>query len=61
MGTKLKIIRISKGLAQGYVAKQLGITQTTLSRKEGDKAKFTAEELITLCLLYGVDCRDLKD
>lgn len=61
MGMKLKLIRLAKGISQGYVAKMLGITQTTLSRKENGKSKFTADELIELCVLYNIDVRELAE
>lgn len=62
MGLRLKAIRVSKGITQKYVAKYLGVTQATLSRKEAGESNFTAEELIRLCMLYEInDVRNLLD
>ena len=51
----LKAFRKSAGLTQGEVAARLGVTQQTLSALERNAQKVSAERLLQLLGILGVD------
>lgn len=61
MGTKLKLIRIEKGMTQRFVASKIGLTGSQLCNFERGKGRISAEALIKLCVLLDVDIRTLAD
>ena len=48
IGTRVKMIRITKGVSQTELAKQIGVTQTHLSNIENGRAGLTIPNLIKL-------------
>lgn len=61
MGKKLKAIRVLKGHQAKEVAEFLGISVTSLWRKEREVTEFSGVEVAKLCVLYDVDIRELLD
>lgn len=54
-GAILRQIRLSKGLTQEAVARQLGYRANWLCRVEKGKRKLTVQTLVELCKIYGVE------
>ena len=54
MNERLKKVRKSLKLSQEFVAKQLGMTRTTIVAIEADTRKVTTNELTMFSNLYGV-------
>lgn len=48
IGTRVKMLRITKGVSQTELAKQIGVTQTHLSNIENGRAGLTIPNLIKL-------------
>ena len=48
IGTRVKMLRITKGISQTELAKQIGVTQTHLSNIENGRAGLTIPNLIKL-------------
>ena len=48
IGTRVKMLRITKGISQTELAKQIGVTQTHLSNIENGRAGLTILNLIKL-------------
>jgi transcriptional regulator with XRE-family HTH domain len=48
IGTRVKMLRITKGVSQTELAKQIGVTQTHLSNIENGRAGLTIPNLIRL-------------
>ena len=48
IGTRVKMIRITKGVSQTELAKEIGVTQTHLSNIENGRAGLTIPNLIKL-------------
>lgn len=46
---------VEKGYSQKVIAKEIGISQTTLSKKMQGKADFTVTEMVTLMYLLGIE------
>jgi transcriptional regulator with XRE-family HTH domain len=63
---KLRFYRLSCGLSQEAVAKEIGIKRTTVTAIENGDRKILAEELIDFSKIYGIpvetllndDCED---
>ena len=51
IGTRVKMLRITKGVSQTELAKQIGVTQTHLSNIENGRAGLTIPNLIKLWIL----------
>lgn len=51
---RLQQIIEASGLKKNYIAKMLGITAETLSRKIRNKADFTSREIKRLCDILGI-------
>lgn len=58
-GTKLRNIRIQKGLSQIEVANSVGLEQSTYSRIESDHSEPKAAVLMKLAKFYHVDIHSL--
>ena len=58
---RLQEIIADRGLKKNYIAKMLGITAETLSRKIRNKADFTSREIKELCTLLGIDTLEEKE
>jgi transcriptional regulator with XRE-family HTH domain len=56
-GTKIRLIRLSRGLNQEGVAKELGIKQNAYSKIETNQSKISDEKLATI---FGVSAEDIK-
>jgi transcriptional regulator with XRE-family HTH domain len=54
-GTKLRNIRLQKGLSQAEVANAIGLDQSTYSRIESDQSELKAGTLLKLAKFYQVD------
>lgn len=59
MNTRLKQARKSLKLSQEFVAKQMGMTRTTIVAIESGNRKVTTEELDKFSELYGVSIEEL--
>lgn len=57
--SKMKLIRMKKGLKQNQVAKLLGVTKSYLSMIENNSVKPTDEILIKLSKIYEVHAKEL--
>lgn len=53
--TKLKKLRLEKGLTQQIVAEKLGVTRATISNYEKGKRSPHIKELQKLAVIYGTD------
>ena len=58
-GTKLRNIRLQKGLSQAEVANAIGLDQSTYSRIESDQSELKARILMKLAKFYEVDINAL--
>lgn len=58
-GTKLRNIRLQKGLSQAEVANAIGLDQSTYSRIESDLSEPKASILMKLAKYYQVDVSTL--
>ena len=54
-GTKLRNIRLQKGLSQAEVANAIGLDQSSYSRIESDQSELKARILMKLAKYYKVD------
>lgn len=54
MNERLKIYRNTLGLSQQYIAKQLGVSRTTITAIESGERKVNAQELDMFSRIYGV-------
>lgn len=54
-GTKIRLLREQKSWDQGYLAKELGISQPALSKIESDQTKLSWDHAIKLAELFQVD------
>lgn len=54
MGEKLLKLRKARGWSQEEMAERVGVTRQAISRWESDSAKPDADNIITLCDLFGV-------
>lgn len=54
-GTKIRLLREKKGWDQGYLAKELGISQPALSKIESDQTKLSWDHAIKLAEVFEVD------
>ena len=54
IGNQIQKVIKEKGLKQGYVAKELGMTDKTMSEIIHGKRKLSAEELIGICMVLGI-------
>lgn len=52
---RIRIVRKSVGLNQAEFARRIGLTQTSLSMIERDKAVLTAKNIKLICATYAVD------
>lgn len=59
MNERLKNARKALKLSQDFVAKQLGMTRTTIVAIEGGTRKVSAEELDKFSKLYGVSVQEI--
>jgi len=57
--SKLKFVRMTKGIKQAKAAKAIGISRTYLSQIENKTLPTTMEILIKLAKLYEVDPKEL--
>lgn len=55
----LKAARVNAGLKQKYVAKELKVSNKTLSNWENGKAIPKADKINMLCSLYKMDYNDI--
>lgn len=51
----------ASGLKKSYIAKVLGIDQSTLSRKINNKLDFRESEINVLCNLLGIEGREERE
>ncbi|MDV7402762.1 helix-turn-helix transcriptional regulator, partial [Arthrospira platensis SPKY1] len=56
---KIRILRNNKGFSQEYVAEQLSVNQSTLTRIEQGKAKLNPDMIPTLCRLFDIEIEEL--
>ena len=54
MGEKLLKLRKARGWSQEEMAERVGVTRQAISRWESDAAKPDADNIITVCDLFGV-------
>jgi len=54
IGNQIQKVIKEKGLKQGYVAKELGMTDKTMSEIIHGKRKLSAEELIGISMVLGI-------
>jgi len=54
-GMKIKFLRINRGMTQGELAEQIGLTQAVMSRLESGKRQPTLKELQQLSAIFEVD------
>jgi transcriptional regulator with XRE-family HTH domain len=59
-GTKIRMIRLSRGLSQEVVAKQLDILQNAYSKIETNHTKVSDEMVEKLATIFGVSAEDIK-
>lgn len=59
MMNRLREIRISKGISQYALAKELGISQQRLSNYEKGKRKLPVEIAISICRILNVTLEDI--
>ncbi len=59
MNERLRKIRKRLKLSQEFVAKQLGMTRTTIVAIEAGTRKVTSDEIIKFAKLYGVSADEL--
>lgn len=52
---RLRLAREQAGLSQGQVAKMLNLHRPSISEAEAGRRKVSAEELVELAHIYGVD------
>jgi len=57
--SKLKLLRLEKGLTQWEVSKTLGVHRSYLSNLENNRESFTGDILQKLAAYYGVQAKDL--
>jgi transcriptional regulator with XRE-family HTH domain len=57
IANRLRTAREAAGLTQGQVAVKLSLHRPTISEIEAGRRKVSAEELMTLADLYGVDVK----
>ena len=55
LAIKLKEARKKAGVSAAEAGKQIGRSDSTIYAYESDNAEPSAEQLVTLCRLYGVD------
>ncbi len=60
-GSKIRSLRLLRGLSQEYMANELGINQTSYSRIENNQMKLTAELLEKLSGILGVSVTDITN
>lgn len=51
----------ASGLKKSYIAKALGVADSTLSRKINNAQGFMAEEISALCAILGIDSLEEKE
>lgn len=51
---RIKELRMQLHLSQDYVANYLGVKRSTVSQMENGHRKILAEEMLQLCMLFGV-------
>jgi transcriptional regulator with XRE-family HTH domain len=59
-GTKIRLIRLSRGLNQEGVAQQLGIKQNAYSKIETNQSKVSDAMVDKLATIFGVSAEDIK-
>lgn len=59
-GNKIRIIRLSRGMTQEFVAQKIGTTQHAYSKIENDNLKISDETLTKIAKVFGVSMEDLK-
>ena len=59
-GTKIRLIRLSRGLNQEGVAQQLGIKQNAYSKIETNQSKASDAMVEKLATIFGVSAEDIK-
>lgn len=59
-GTKIRLIRLSRGLNQEAVAKELGIKQNAYSKIETNQSKLSDATIEKLATIFGVSAEDIK-
>ena len=60
-GTRIRTFRLLKGLSQEDMAEQLGITQSTYSRIEGNDQKLTVDMLKRIADILGIGISDITN
>lgn len=58
-GEQLKIARETIGLTQEQVASKVGVNKQTISSYENGHGWPSANVFLRLCMLYGIDARNL--
>lgn len=58
--TKIRLIRLSCGLNQEAVAKELGIKQNAYSKIETNQSKLSDSTIEKLATIFGVSAEDIK-
>ena len=59
-GNKIRMIRLSRGLSQEDMAKQMGIAQKSYSKMENNRQKIADEVLNKIAATLGVSAEDIK-
>lgn len=59
-GTKIRLIRTSRGMNQEEVAKKLGILQNAYSKIETNQSKVSDAMVEKLAAIFGVSAEDIK-
>lgn len=59
LGARLQRLRTTRGLTQSQIAKQLGVSEPSISAWEQDKARPKAGRMETLAVLLGVELSEL--
>ncbi len=58
---KIRMLRLSKGYSQEYIASRIGIETVNYGRIERGQAKLTVERLLKICEILEVSPSDLFD
>ncbi len=59
LGYKIRAIRDMQGISQEYLANQLGISQSTMSKIENDEMAVNFEKLYEISQILGVDINNV--
>lgn len=60
LGAVIRAIRVEEGIRQAELAKVLGVSQSSLSKIESDRAEMTATQWWRFCAWAGITRLDLR-